>query len=103
MNNNTILVQDICPRAKDTTKEQGYSFSDVVFLFLWVCYLQGVHRSSSLPDYIEDKKSGGQQTDCLIKNGCALIKLSSQDLQRTLKAEAKNRNERLIGTFERQS
>lgn len=33
-------------------------------------YFQGVLHSSSLPDYIEDKKSGGQKTDCLNKNLC---------------------------------
>lgn len=31
----------------------------------WIFFLQGVLRSSTLPDYIEDKKSGGQQNDCL--------------------------------------
>jgi hypothetical protein len=46
-------------------------------------------------------RNKGQQTACLIKNVFALITLSTKDLQRTLKAEAKNRNERLIGTFER--
>jgi hypothetical protein len=32
----------------------------------WILFLQGVLHSSSLPDYIEDKKSGGQKTDRLI-------------------------------------
>jgi hypothetical protein len=54
-----------CLRAENTTKEWGYAFSDVVFLFPEFSILQGVLHSSSLPDYIEDKKSGGQQTDCL--------------------------------------
>jgi hypothetical protein len=27
----------------------------------WIFFLQGVLHSSSLPDYIKDKKSGGQQ------------------------------------------
>ena len=31
-----------------------------------IFFLQGVLHSSSLPDYIEDKKSGGQNTDRLI-------------------------------------
>lgn len=70
-----------CPRAENTTKETGHANSDVVFLFVrGLLYLQGVLHSSSLPDYIEDKKSGGQKTDRL-KNVCALIQLSSQDLQ----------------------
>lgn len=101
MSKSFTFEQNICLRAKNTTKETGHANSNVVFLFPEFCFLQGVLRSSTLPDYIEDKKSGGQQTDCLIKNGCALIQLSSQDLQRTLKADAKNRNERLIGTLER--
>jgi len=29
----------------------------------WIFFLQGVLHSSSLPDYIEDKKSGGQLTE----------------------------------------
>jgi hypothetical protein len=59
-----------CLRAKDTTKELGDTFSNVVFLFPVAQVLQGVLHSSSLPDYIEDKKSGGQQTDCLNKSLC---------------------------------
>lgn len=52
-----------CLRAKDTTsKETGHANSDgVVFLFPEVCFCKGVLHSSSLPDYIEDKKSGGNQ------------------------------------------
>jgi hypothetical protein len=38
----------------------GHSFQ-CGFLFPEVSHLQGVLHSSSLPDYIEDKKSGGQQ------------------------------------------
>ena len=34
--------------------------------------LQGVLHSSSLPDYIEDKKSGGHKTDCLNKSLCSV-------------------------------
>ena len=34
------------------------------FVLCGVCYfLKGVFHSSSLPDYIEDKKNGGQKTD----------------------------------------
>jgi hypothetical protein len=71
----------------------------VLFIFGGVSYLQGVLHSSSLPDYIEDKKSGGQKTDCL-KNDCAMINLSSQDLQnlREFKQMPKSVIE-LIGTL----
>ena len=41
-----------------------FFFCPEVYLFI------GVLHSSSFPDYIEDKKSGGQQTDCLNKNLC---------------------------------
>jgi len=59
-----------CPRAEDTTKELVTAFSNVVFLFSGALHFQGVLHSSSLPDYIEDKKSGGQLNDCLNKNLC---------------------------------
>lgn len=38
----------------------------VLFISGGVSYLQGVLHSSSLPDCIEDKKSGGQKTDCRV-------------------------------------
>jgi|WetSurMetagenome_2_1015567.scaffolds.fasta_scaffold00103_84 hypothetical protein len=67
---NTTLQFDLryCLRAEITTpKEWGNAFSGVVFLFLKALLLYiGVLHSSSLPDCIEDKKSGGQYTDCLI-------------------------------------
>ena len=50
-----------CLRAEDTTKEPGHAFSDVVFLFPKALLLIGVLHSSAVPDYIEDKKSGGNQ------------------------------------------
>jgi hypothetical protein len=61
MSNNTILVQNICLRAKRTTKETGHANSDVVFVLPEVCLYKGVLHSSTFPDFIEDKKSGGQQ------------------------------------------
>ena len=70
MNKDLHFVSKYCLRAKDTTKERGYAFSNVVFLFPEVSYLKGVLHSSSLPDYIEDKKSGGQQTVCFKKWLC---------------------------------
>jgi hypothetical protein len=70
MNKESNFVLKYCLRAKDTTKETGDAYSNVVFLFPVAQVLQGVQHSSSLPDYIEDKKSGGQQTDCLNKSLC---------------------------------
>ena len=86
-----------CLRAEDTTKEMGHSNSDVVFFFWRLSYLVFLH-SFHRSDFIETNKSGGQQTACL-KNGCALIKLSSQDLQRRIKADAKNRNIVLVNRY----
>ena len=65
MSKDSALTLKYCLRAKDTTKEMADTFSNVVFLFPVAQVLQGVLHSSSLPDCIEDKKSGGQKTDCL--------------------------------------
>jgi hypothetical protein len=73
-NNNTAFGRKISRKGRVT-------LISLDFLFVrGLNYLQGVQHSSPLPDYIEDKKSGGQQTDCL-KNICAMIQLSTQDLQ----------------------
>jgi len=56
-NENIAFGQEI------TTKERVDAYSNVVFLLSGASHLQGVQHSSSLPDYIEDKKSGGQKTD----------------------------------------
>ena len=64
LNNNIASGQEI------TTKERGHAFSNVVFLFPAASSFMGVLHSSSLPDYIEDKKSRGQLTDCLKSNLC---------------------------------
>jgi hypothetical protein len=69
MNNNISNNLEYCLRAEDTTKGFAHTFPRG-FSFLEASYLQGVLHSSSLPDYIEDKKSGGQKTDCLNKNLC---------------------------------
>jgi len=71
--------------------------------FLFACGLnlfQGVLHSSSLPDYIEDKKSGGQLTDCL--HNTSLCNVTTNIIGR----EARNRQmlktvnkSRLIGTL----
>ena len=61
MSKDLIFDLKYCLRAEDTTKEAGHSYSDVVFLFPEASSFMGVLHSSSLPDYIEDKKSGGQQ------------------------------------------
>ena len=90
MKNVLNFIENIASGQEITTKERGHSFSDVVFLLSGASYLQGVLHSSSLPDYIEDKKSGGQQTDCLIKNGYALSN-SHHRTCRDVKADAKNR------------
>jgi hypothetical protein len=66
MNRDLVFNQNICLRAEDYHKGRGHSLFFVVFLFPGVSFLQGVLHSSSLPDYIEDKKSGGQKTDWLI-------------------------------------
>jgi hypothetical protein len=65
MNRIVILNGDIASGQKIPHDRFGHSFLSVVFLLSGVYFLQGVLHSSSLPDYIEDKKSGGQQTDCL--------------------------------------
>ena len=64
LNNNIAFGQEI------TTAARGHSLANVVFLLSGASSFIGVPHSSSLPDYIEDKKSGGQQTDCLRKNLC---------------------------------
>jgi len=57
------LTENIASGQEITTKERGHGFSNVVFLLaLGLNYFKGVLHSSSLPDYIEDKKSGGQST-----------------------------------------
>ena len=63
--NNIAFGQEI------TTAARGHSLANVVFLLSGASYFMGVLHSSSLPDYIEDKKSGGQSTDCLKKWLCA--------------------------------
>ena len=93
LNNNTAFGRKI------TTKERGHAFSDVVFLFPGASYLQGVLHSSSLPDYIEDKKSGGQRTDRQNKSLCndPTIIIGREACKRP---DAKNRNiVTLIGTL----
>ena len=71
MNKTLNFYNNICLRASDNHKGAVHSLSNVVFHFPEATHLQGVQHSSSLPDCIEDKKSGGQQTDCLAKNLCA--------------------------------
>jgi hypothetical protein len=81
MYNNSHFDQNICLRAKDTTKEKSHGFFDVVFLFP-AASLLGVLHSSSFPDYIEDKKSGGQFTDrfkkCLCNDSTIIIGLAER-------------------------
>jgi len=96
------LTENIASGQEITTKERGHGFSNVVFLLaLGLNYFKGVLHSSSLPDYIEDKKSGGQSTDCLKKWLCAdqtiitgLAEMNKQMLKTVIKS-------RLIGTLER--
>ena len=95
------FTENIASGQEITTKERFTAYSDVVFLFPVAPFLQGVLHSSSLPDYIEDKKSGGQSTDCLKKWLCAdqtiitgLAEMNKQMLKTVIKS-------RLIGTLER--
>jgi len=63
MKRDLIFSENIASGQEITTTERGHSFSNVVFLLsLGFVFLLGVLHSSSLPDYIEDKKSGGQST-----------------------------------------
>ena len=99
MKNVLNFIENIASGQEITTKERGHSLSDVVFLFPVVSYLQGVLHSSSLPDYIEDKKSGGQSTDCLNKSLCAgstIIIGREARVRQMLKTVNKSR---LIGTL----
>ena len=71
------------------------------FLFVrGLYYFQGVLHSSSLPDCIEDKKSGGQKTDCRINTSlCAdttIIIGREARIRQMLKTVMKSR---LIGTL----
>ena len=60
MKKNNSFFENIASGQEITTAERGHGFSKVVFLLsLGFIFLQGVLHSSSLPDYIEDKKSGG--------------------------------------------
>jgi hypothetical protein len=94
MSNNTILVQDICQRAKDTTKERGHSFSNVVFLFPLAPYFIGF-LSYLFPSLILSRvfQRGGQQTDCLEKWLCTDGKTVIIGLADKIEADAKNRND----------
>ena len=76
------FVKNICLRAKDTTKELGNAFSDVVFLFPELAFYIGL-LIQFLPSLIISRviRNKGQQTVCLIKNVFALITLSTKDLQ----------------------
>lgn len=81
---NKILNFDsrYCLRAKDTAKESGHANSDAVFLFTrglfhYIGFLIQFFPSLILSRVIQNK---GQQTDRLMKV-CAMIKLSSHDLQ----------------------
>ena len=102
MKRDLIFSENIASGQEITTTERGHSFSNVVFLLsLGFVFLKGVLHSSSLPDYIEDKKSGGQSTDCLKKWLCTdqtiitgLAEMNKQMLKTVIKS-------RLIGTLER--
>jgi hypothetical protein len=103
MNNDLKFYSRYCLRAEYTTKEWGHAFSNVVFLFCpVVSFLQGVLHSSPRPDYIEDKKSGGQKNDCLnntsLCNDSTIIIGREARIRRMLKTVNKST---LIGTLER--
>jgi hypothetical protein len=90
-----IISFTILPAPLTTKSTEGFRvapFLKWIFCYVLVCFLQGVLHSSSLPDYIEDKKSGGQQTDCLVKCLCndSTIITGLADSKR---ADAKNRND----------
>ena len=70
MKRDLIFSENIASGQEITTKERGHAFSNVVFLFPGASSFIGVLHSSTVPDYIEDKKSGGQITDCLQSNLC---------------------------------
>ena len=70
MNKNISINENIAHGHKISRKGR-LTLTSLDFLFVrGFAILQGVPHSSSLPDYIEDRKSGGQQTNCLLKNLC---------------------------------
>jgi len=61
MNKTLDFIKNIASGHK-ISRQGSVTRSYLDFLFVrGLNYLQGVLHSSSLPDYIEDKKSGGQQ------------------------------------------
>jgi len=68
MKKSSILDNNICPRAKDTTKEMGHSNSDVVFLCPGVCFIIGFLTYLFPGLFIMSPiQRGGQQITCLNK------------------------------------
>jgi len=103
MKNRLHFVQNIASGQEITTTEQGHSFLQCGFSFaytggslIFIGFLSYLFPILILSRMIQ---RGGQQTVCLIKNVCAMIQLSSQDLQRRLKADAKNRNIVLVNRY----
>jgi len=70
--NDTLSFNNNTASGHKISRQGRLTLTYLEFLFVrGLNYLQGVLHSSSLPDYIEDKKSGGRQTDCLAKSLCA--------------------------------
>lgn len=71
-----------------------------IFFFRGFRFLQGVLHSSSLPDYIEDKKSGGQQTDCLTNKSLCNVTTNIIGREARLRQMLKTvKQSHLIGTL----
>jgi hypothetical protein len=101
MSKDLIFDLKYCLRAEDTTKEAGHSYSDVVFLFPEASSFMGVLHSSSLPDYIEDKKSGGQQQSNLLTASAGNdLRMSTMRPNPYLSAVVKMRKSEFRGFFQ---
>ncbi len=83
-----------CLRAKDTTKERGHSFSDVVFLLPEVSHFIGF-LTYLFPCLIVSRliQRGGQQTASFKKCLCNDSTIITGLADRKIMADAKNRND----------
>jgi hypothetical protein len=94
-NNNTASGQKISRKGRVTL-----SYLDFLFVRGLNYFLQGVLHSSSLPDYIEDKKSGGQKTDRLINTSLCNVttNIIGREARKGRMLKTVNKS-RLIGTL----
>ena len=99
--NRIIIFEDKAGSGYKAHKSYGNAFL-VGFLFgVGSIHLQGVLHSSSRPDYIEDKKSGGQQQSNLFSASAGSdLRMSTMRPNPYLSAEVKMRKSKFRGFFQ---